>query len=156
MSPEQARGLKGIDHRSDLYSLGIVAYTMITGRIAFYGESSGATLLKICTEPLPTLRLSANVPPSLDAWFQRVCAREPTQRCASAQEFIDTLRAAVGIHVARSPGMPPSGLQGGGSPSARQQGQQHITADSDAPWRLPPVAPTQSIAEANVSITAAG
>jgi eukaryotic-like serine/threonine-protein kinase len=147
MSPEQARGLKNVDHRTDLYSLGIVAYTMLTGRVAFYGESFGDILLKICTEPLPSLRLSANVPAGLDIWLQRVCARDPGNRCASAQEFIDTLRAATG-RAGSSPGVDASS---GATPAVAP-----TLADSDAPWRLPPSPPAQSLAEANVAITAAG
>lgn len=145
MSPEQARGLKNIDHRTDLYSLGIVAYTMITGRIAFYGESFGDILLKICTEPIPTLRITANIPPSLDAWMQHVCARDVAQRCASAQEFIDTLRAAVGPRVQSSAGI--SGPQSAHAATVP-------AADSDAPWRLPPAPVAQSAPETSVAMSA--
>jgi serine/threonine-protein kinase len=148
MSPEQARGLKNVDHRSDLYSLGIVSYTMLTGRIAFYGESFGDILLKICTEPLPSLQLPGSAPPGLDMWLRHVCARDPAERCASAQEFIDTLRAATGLS-ASSPAV------GAGRPEAAS-GLARTLADSDAPWRLPPAAPAQSLAEANVAVTAAG
>jgi hypothetical protein len=148
MSPEQARGLKNVDHRSDLYSLGIVTYTMLTGRIAFYGESFGDILLKICTEPLPSLQLPAGAPPGLDMWLQRVCARDPAQRCASAQEFIDTLRSATGLSAS-------SPAAGAGNLDA-SSGVAPTLADSDAPWRLPPVPPAQSLAEANVAVTAAG
>ncbi len=97
MSPEQARGLRTIDFRSDLYSLGLVAYTMLTGNLAFSGESLGDLLLQICTQPLPSLRAAAPwLPPAMEEWFQRVCAREPDGRCPSAQAFVDTLRAAAG------------------------------------------------------------
>jgi serine/threonine-protein kinase len=148
MSPEQARGLKNVDHRSDLYSLGIVSYTMLTGRIAFYGESFGDILLKICTEPLPGLQLPGSAPPGLDMWLRHVCARDPAGRCASAQEFIDTLRAATGLS-ASSPAV------GAARPEA-PSGLAPTLADSDAPWRLPPAPPAQSLAEANVAVTAAG
>jgi len=146
MSPEQARGLKNIDHRTDLYSLGIVAYTMVTGRIAFYGESFGDILLKICTETIPTVRVTANIPPSLDQWIQRVCARDPAQRCASAQEFIDTLRVAVGARGYGSAGV--SGALG------MQPGPASAVNDSDAPWRLPPAPVAQSVAETNAAVSA--
>src|SRR5262245_24359558 len=55
MSPEQARGLKSVDHRTDLYSLGMVTFMMLTGHPAFTGESFGDILVAICTQPLPTL-----------------------------------------------------------------------------------------------------
>jgi serine/threonine-protein kinase len=98
MSPEQARGLKTIDQRTDLYSLGLVAYTMFTGNLAFSSESFGDLLLQICTAPLPSLCAGASwLPPTMEAWFQRACAREPHDRYASAQEFADSLRAAAGV-----------------------------------------------------------
>jgi len=97
MSPEQARGLKTLDARADLYSLGLVGYTMLTGRLAIDGESFGDILLKICVEPLPSLRAAAPwLPPAMEAWFQRACAREPADRCQSVQEFVGTLREAAG------------------------------------------------------------
>jgi serine/threonine protein kinase len=95
MSPEQARGLKTIDHRTDLYSLGLVAYTMLTGNLAFSGESFGDLLLQICTAPLPSLRAGAPwLPAGMEGWFARACARDPKDRYATAQDFADGLRAA--------------------------------------------------------------
>jgi serine/threonine protein kinase len=100
MSPEQARGLKSIDARSDIYSLGLVAYTMLTGNLAFSGESLGDLLLQICTQPLPSLRAAAPwLPPSMEVWFQRACARDVDQRYPSAQAFVDALHAATGTGV---------------------------------------------------------
>src|SRR5580693_6427245 len=97
MSPEQARGLKTIDHRTDLYSLGLVGYTMLTGNLAFSSESFGDLLLQICTAPLPPLAANAPwLPPAMEGWFQRACARDPQDRYGSAQEFADALRAACG------------------------------------------------------------
>ncbi|HEV3191984.1 MAG TPA: protein kinase [Polyangiaceae bacterium] len=155
MSPEQARGLRGIDHRTDLYSLGLVAYTMLTGHMAFYSESFGDILLKICTEPLPSIRASANVPERVDAWFQHVCAREPAARCASAQEFIDTLRAAAGVDGAR-----PSVLQSGADHSGSSGTGRHVPPTLLESGAIPPrpagIASAQSVAEANLTISAAG
>jgi serine/threonine-protein kinase len=97
MSPEQARGLKSIDHRTDLYSMGLVTYTMLTGNLAFSGESFGDLLLKICTEPLPSLSASAPwLPTAFEMWFQRACARDPAARFQTAEDFADAFRAAAG------------------------------------------------------------
>ena len=113
MSPEQARGLKTIDYRTDLYSLGLVAYTMFTGNLAFSSESFGDLLLQICTAPLPSLCANAPwLPGPMEPWFQRACAREPLNRFGSAQEFADALRAACDGTV-RASALPESLVQRG-------------------------------------------
>jgi serine/threonine protein kinase len=100
MSPEQARGSRDVDHRTDLWSLAMVAYYALTGLLAIGGETFGAVLLKICVEPLPSLLAGAPLLPlSMDRWFQQACAREPAERFQNAQEFIDSLRAAAGDAV---------------------------------------------------------
>jgi len=103
MSPEQARGLKTVDHRTDLYSLGMVTYTMLTGQPAFTGESLGDLLVAICTEPLPSItRLAHWLPSPMDAWFQRACAREPSERFGSVEEMVAAFAVAAGLR----PGAP--------------------------------------------------
>jgi serine/threonine protein kinase len=153
MSPEQARGLKTIDQRTDLYSLGLVAYTMFTGNLAFSSESFGDLLLQICTAPLPSLTAGAPwLPPTIEAWFQRACAREPEQRFGSAQEFADALRTAAGIAVQSPrgssvpdvPGMVPGAdgarpafaSTGGGatSPGISRSGDDYTPPGTDRRW----------------------
>jgi serine/threonine-protein kinase len=98
MSPEQARALRTLDQRTDLYSLGLVAYTMFTGNLAFSSESFGDLLVQICTAQLPSLCAHAAwLPPTMEAWFQRACAREPQARYATALEFAEALRIAAGM-----------------------------------------------------------
>jgi hypothetical protein len=147
MSPEQIRGSRDCDHRSDLYSLGLVAYTMLTGQLAVGGDSFGDILVKICTEPLPSLlALAPALPYSMEAWFQRVCAREPAGRCQSAQEFIETLRAAAGAPagMARDTTTPPL-------PTL------HSAATSGATYGgAPAESPAFAQSAAAVSVTAAG
>jgi serine/threonine-protein kinase len=97
MSPEQVRGSRDIDFRTDLYSLGLVAFTMLTGKLARSDESMGQLVLKICVEPLPSLVEAAPwLPPALEGWFQRACARLPAERHPSAEAFLETFRAAAG------------------------------------------------------------
>jgi len=98
MSPEQARGASSVDARSDLYSLGMLFYNMLTGSLAFNGASFADVLIAICTSPLPDLRASAPwVPQSVADWFQRACAREPEDRFQSADEMIEGLELALGV-----------------------------------------------------------
>jgi eukaryotic-like serine/threonine-protein kinase len=98
MSPEQVRGASSVDSRSDLYSLGLVFYNMMTGNFAFNGDSFADVLVAICTGPLPDLRESAPwIPASVAEWFQRACARDPNDRFQSADEMVEGLDLALGV-----------------------------------------------------------
>jgi eukaryotic-like serine/threonine-protein kinase len=113
MSPEQARGLRSVDHRSDLWSVGVIAYRCIVGELPFEGEALGDLLVKICTAPLPVPSQRApGVPQGFDAWFARALDREPSQRFESASVAAQALNAAFGL--AQRP--LPSGNTGHGSP----------------------------------------
>lgn len=92
MSPEQARGLGSVDHRADLWALGVVAYRCVVGRVPFDGPSVGDLLVRICTEE-PELPSTANpaLSRAFDAWFLKAAAREPQSRFSSAQELAAAL-----------------------------------------------------------------
>jgi len=97
MSPEQVRGASSVDHRADLYSLGMCLFNMLTGEFAFYSKNYGDVLVSICTERLPELRAMAPwVPPAVELWFQRACARDAIERFQSADEMTEALAAAAG------------------------------------------------------------
>jgi serine/threonine protein kinase len=104
MSPEQARGLRNIDHRSDLWSLGIIAHKCVTGVLPFEGESVGDLLVKICTAPVPTPSVTVpGLPASFDAWFLKALEREPSARFSRASELAEALAFAAGLST-RGPG----------------------------------------------------
>ncbi|MBX3215370.1 MAG: serine/threonine protein kinase [Labilithrix sp.] len=109
MSPEQILGSKTLDHRSDLWSVGVVAYEALTGDKPFDAETMGGLAIKIHSEPLPSP--SARVPglsPAVDAWFQRACARAVTDRFGTAKEMAEALAAALGGEMPRSVDLPRS------------------------------------------------
>ncbi len=98
MSPEQARGLRSVDYRSDLWSIGVIAFRCVAGRLPFEGEAIGDVLVKICTAPLPVpSAIAPELPPAFDAWFAHALAREPENRFQSARELADELIAATGL-----------------------------------------------------------
>jgi len=97
MSPEQVRGASSVDHRADLYSLGMCLFHMLSGDYAYYSPNYSDVLIAICTLPLPLLREKAPwVPDTVEQWFQRACAKEPLERFQSADEMSEALQAAAG------------------------------------------------------------
>ena len=96
MSPEQARGLRTLDFRSDLWAMGVLAYRCITGELPFVGEAVGDLLVKVCTSPLPVpSKVAQGISPNFDAWFARALERDPEKRFASAVEQSDALAIAL-------------------------------------------------------------
>jgi serine/threonine-protein kinase len=100
LSPEQARGA-AVDARSDLYSLGIVMYEMLTGRVPFTGDAPVEIAMKhLQNVPEPPSTIRSEVPHDLDAVVMRALAKDPEQRYASAEEMdADLARVARGLTV---------------------------------------------------------
>jgi serine/threonine-protein kinase len=91
-APETIEGRK-VDARSDLYSVGVVLFELLTGRRPFEGDTSFMVLQKHTSEPpLPPSRLRPGLPPELDAITLKLLAKAPEGRYASAEELLLALR----------------------------------------------------------------
>jgi len=103
MAPEQGQGLK-IDHRSDIYSLGVMLYEMVTGRVPYEAETPMAVVIKHITAPLP---LPSSVKPDILPQVERVIlkamAKDPDDRFQTVGEMVAALDAAVRRAQAEAP-----------------------------------------------------
>src|SRR3954467_9648214 len=94
ISPEQAQGHR-VEAASDIYSIGIVLYEMLTGRVPFDGESAVAIALKHGSEqPQPIRSIRPDVHPTLEAVVMRSLAKNAADRYSNAEEFIVALEGA--------------------------------------------------------------
>ena len=95
MSPEQAMGEREVDGRSDIYSLGVLAYQMLTGRVPFTAANSMALLLKHVSEaPRPIAELRPDTPKALSDAIDRALMKSPEDRWPTASAMRDALRAS--------------------------------------------------------------
>jgi serine/threonine-protein kinase len=92
MAPEQLAG-EGVDGRSDLFSLGVILYAMVTGHSPFQGNSATTVCFKVANrEPLAASALDLNLPRELDEVISRAMAKDPEQRYQRGAEFADDIR----------------------------------------------------------------
>jgi serine/threonine-protein kinase len=106
MSPEQVAG-GALDHRTDIFSLGIVLYEMLAGARLFHGDDLTHVMHSVATfEPPPPSRINPQVTPLLDLVVKRALEKKPADRYASAWEMVDDLRHCL-QELASSP--PPPG-----------------------------------------------
>ncbi len=105
MAPEQSNGIN--DYRSDIYSLGIILYQMLTGRVPFVAESPVAISLKhIQVKPIPPSQLNSAIPQGVERVILKALAKDPAVRYQHATEFAAAYIAAVQnehMHIAQHP-----------------------------------------------------
>jgi len=109
MSPEQLLSARNVTFKSDLWSLAVVAYFSLTGRVPFGGETIGSLSVAVHLGAFqPPSNLRPELSPAIDAWFVRMLKRDPNDRFDSAKEMADAFEAAA---MARIP-MPSMSAQG--------------------------------------------
>jgi tRNA A-37 threonylcarbamoyl transferase component Bud32 len=101
MSPEQAEGRK-LDHRTDLFSLGVVGYELLSGHRPFAGDSFPSVIRALTqTEAEPLEGFVPNLPPGLAGLIHGMLQKDPDQRCAGAglvREELETIAVTLGLH----------------------------------------------------------
>jgi|GEM_PF-1653461 len=99
MAPEQIRGLSGVDHRADIYAVGVLMYRALVGQWPFHGETSTATMIAHINQPVPRFRdLNPDivVPPGLEDIVRRCLEKDPTNRYADVRALMADLREITG------------------------------------------------------------
>ena len=93
MSPEQALGERDVDHRTDIFSLGVVLYEMVTGRVPFAGDSAGQTIDRIVhTQPDAIAHFNYGVPVELDVIVRKALRKRRDERYQSVRDLLNDLR----------------------------------------------------------------
>jgi serine/threonine protein kinase len=148
MSPEQSAGDRDVDGRSDLYSLGVVAYQMLCGELPFNATNTPALLVKHLSErPVPVDQRASNIPPDLARAVMLCLEKNPDDRFPSAQAFVTALDSGnvPNLPPQRDAGAPTSPPQRGYAPPAYAGpvndpiGSYVPTSEDRARWEAPDV-----------------
>ena len=144
MAPEQWSDAEP-DYHTDIYSLGVILYQMLAGDVPFKGSSAPSIMNKHLTQEPPALiTLGVEVGPALEAVVRRALAKDPSERPASAGEFIDELRDAVAYETLGRTHL------GAGEAAARATGLWPVDAASGGPVNGSAVARSDGTSEARL------
>jgi serine/threonine-protein kinase len=113
MSPEQCRSARTIDHRSDIYALGVMLFELLAGRPLFEGETVEVIAHHLMTPPPSLLEVAPGTPPELAALIEQLLEKEPDARPPSmeaVQHALEAIGEATGLVPAARPSAMPDGL----------------------------------------------
>lgn len=100
MSPEQVHGAKDVDHRTDVWSLGVIAYRCVTGVLPFESRGIGELIKKIANDdPTPPSELVDDLPDGIDAFFETALAKDPADRFQSAADLASALAQVSALEL---------------------------------------------------------
>jgi serine/threonine-protein kinase len=138
MPPEQAQGVRDLDHRADIYAVGVILYQGLTGHLPFDAESYPALLLKIVSERPAPLRVFRNdLPEALESLVLKAMARDRSDRFQTTQELADALQRFSVLQT-----MPPESMSRRSAVSAIPQTTPFVTAHDQPMTREPSSLPT--------------
>ena len=116
MSPEQIDNPQSVDHRADLWSIGVIAFECLTGQRPYRADSTVELIHQICLAKPVVPSQIVEVPRGFDAWFAKATHRDRDQRFASASELLDGFRSLSAETTPRKPGRVTSAPEPSGLP----------------------------------------
>ncbi len=152
MAPEQFFDARSVDARADVYSVAVMMYELLSGRLPLEADSYAELIVKVRTEsPLPLKQIAPGVPQGLADAVMVGLAKEKQQRWGSAKEFNHALRAAMGLPLPGSTPIPPRatlGAQQVAPPKPNLDSESMMLGTTAPPQRATPMpAPSGPIAQ---------